>query len=113
MGAAFHLPGCPLCSSIETAFRPYWRRARFTSEKNGVETLHIVGCRHAEEIFGSTKRYANEEEIGNAEDAWAHWVETAFLVRTEKWPALSRDKLRREVLGQTQLAPGTIEPLNL
>lgn len=107
------LPACPLCSTISTIERPYWRFARHQSAASGVDHFLINGCNHVREVI-PPKAYADGDEIQFVEGLWAHAAGEIFeiVVRTRKLSPKAADDFRRHLDGRNTIA-GLAQQLGL
>jgi hypothetical protein len=113
MSASFQLRPCPICSSITTLERPFWKAARHVQASTGRECYHWIGCQHAAEIIKDARKlYEDPEEIGLVEAAWDHAADALFEIRTKGWSVAAIDRFRRELSGKHHI-PGTTAELPL
>lgn len=110
---SLHLPACPRCSNVLHPFRPVWRLARHTSEKEGKQVFCLIGCAHVADIAPMTRFVREESEWTAVEAAWAKRAEELFAEVTKHWSGRSRDALRRCIEGRGNTLPGATEPLPL
>lgn len=113
MNPTFTLPACPMCSSLVTLERPYWRSAKNTSAARGHPCYILVGCAHAVPEEQKEKIRDKEDEIALVEENWA--LESAALLeaRIEGWSVVAQERFRREMRSETAALPGVSSPLNL
>lgn len=109
----FTLAACPMCSSIMTLERPFWRSAKNTSAARGRPCYILVGCAHAVPPGKAEKIRDNEEEIALVEENWTLEAAALLEARIEGWSPAAQDRFRRELLCETSHLPGATSPLNL
>jgi hypothetical protein len=109
----FNLPPCPVCSTISSIERPFWKNARHTAKRTGVNAYQLIGCSHAMQVLKDQwKLYSDADEIELVEGAWQHLAEQLFDDKVRTWPVLSIEKFRRELNGDHFL-PGVTAALPL
>ena len=91
---SFYLPACPMCSSLITLERPFWKSARLTTHRTGNPTYMFSGCKHAVDATNRPKLRDDPAEWSDVESEWATRAIKLFEDRTERWSTEAKAAFR-------------------
>lgn len=93
----FMLTPCPMCSSLLTLERPFWREATHSTATRKKACFILMGCNHAVPPEKSAKIRDDPDEWALVEEDWNREAAALLAARTEGWQPFAVERFCREL----------------